>query len=82
MTSLAKAFCSATLLNAVALPAMADEVTLVFKESNLALTGELKTTDADGYVIVTEVGEIHVPVTMVECEGTSCPTIALLSVDG
>lgn len=56
-----------------ALPARAGEVMLRSHDGSIALTGQLKAFDGNGYVIDTGVGQIRLDAHLVRCEGADCP---------
>ena len=58
---------------------LADEVTLEFIANELTITGELVTMDDEGYLMITEMGEIHVPAEMVTCTGEACAPFVVAS---
>ncbi|MEM8537184.1 MAG: hypothetical protein AAGF56_04905 [Pseudomonadota bacterium] len=58
-----------------AAPATADDVTLVFNDTNLTLVGELVAADSASYVIRVPLGDMHVPAQLVTCEGADCPDL-------
>jgi len=66
------ALAAATAATLFASTAHAEDVTLVFSDSDLTLVGELIKMDDAGYLILTAMGEIHVPASMVTCEGAGC----------
>ncbi|MEO1640490.1 MAG: hypothetical protein AAFU41_14715 [Pseudomonadota bacterium] len=57
----------------------ADEVTLDFIANDLTISGELINMDDEGYTLITEMGEVHVPAAMVTCEGDACTQVAVVS---
>ncbi|MEL6684955.1 MAG: hypothetical protein AAFQ00_06670 [Pseudomonadota bacterium] len=57
----------------------ADQITLTFEDHGFAVSGEFKTVTNSSYVVITEHGEMTVPMDMVTCEGAACvaPTTIL-----
>jgi hypothetical protein len=50
----------------------ADEIALTFRAQDLTIAADFIAFDRSGYVIMTQFGEMHVPASMVTCEGADC----------
>ena len=56
----------------------ADQITLTFEEHGFAVSGDLKMVTDNSYIVITEHGEVTVPMDMVTCEGAACVTPATI----
>ncbi|MEE9452951.1 MAG: phosphate ABC transporter substrate-binding/OmpA family protein [Paracoccaceae bacterium] len=61
----------------LALPGLADPITLKSNDGAFSITGELTEFDGEIYVLQSMVGEIRVSVDEVSCTGTTCPDLSL-----
>lgn len=50
----------------------AEPISLTFEAHGFTISGEFVGYFEDGYVLMTENGEVHVPAAMVTCEGPAC----------
>ncbi len=78
MVKLVKSKIIAITVSAMALTApssaSADDIALTFEDHGFTVSGALVRIEDDRYVVMTENGEMLVPVAMVTCEGTGCST--------
>lgn len=78
MVKLVKSKISAIIVSAMVLTfpssVSADDIALTFEEHGFTVTGAFVRMDAQRYVVMTENGEMLVPVAMVTCEGSACFT--------
>ena len=50
----------------------ADQIALTFEDHGFTVSGAFVRMEDESYVLMTENGEMVVPVAMVSCEGTDC----------
>ena len=65
---------SIVLCTAFVLPssASANQITLTFVDHGFTLTGQFARFSGDSYIVLTEFGEVQVPLAMVKCSGLRC----------
>ena len=52
--------------------ASANQITLTFVDHGFTLTGQFARFSGDSYIVLTEFGEVQVPLSMVKCSGKRC----------
>lgn len=66
----------ALVLGMAAAPALAEEVRLVGKDSNINVVGELLSSSGGQYLVRTDIGEFYIDQELVTCEGAGCPQMS------
>ena len=74
-SSVYKVFLQATLLVAATSITNAQPVLLESLDGTISITGELTSHDSENYVIETNLGNMSIPVSQVNCIGAACPEI-------
>jgi phosphate transport system substrate-binding protein len=59
----------------------AQEVSLITRDGEVALAGELLSFDNGYYTVLSQIGEVRVPAALVTCSGAACPTGAQAAID-
>ncbi len=57
-------------------------IALTFEKQGVTLVGDFAGLRQNAYIIITEMGELHVPASYVTCKGASCFEVATIEVGG
>ncbi|MDP5085659.1 MAG: hypothetical protein NWQ23_09580 [Yoonia sp.] len=57
----------------------ASEIALTFADHDLTISGDFAGFEDNQYVVITDIGAIHVPAAMVTCAGADCRDVVLAS---
>jgi len=83
VSSLVSATAASAVMLLSASSVSADEIALTFAEDEITITGQLARFEDSHYVVMTQMGLIHIPAAMVSCAGKDCPdVVATASVSG